>query len=188
MEARMNKLIRNKFMATASIFVLAISLVSLPLPARERRGADVVVVLTDGSKVKGELLAVKTDALLIFDRAAYQGKRIDLGQIARVKVLKTFWGFTGMFFGFGLGTGIAKLTYDESEFYVHQMRVSLIIMAVCTLAGGIFGTVKSVPTQIALAGESSLGAQRNLEKLRRHAREKESAKPANLENGENPKQ
>ena len=180
----MSNLIRNKFIATTLIFVLAITLASLPLPARERRGSDVVVILTDGSKIKGELLAVKTDALLVFDRAAHQGKRIDLGQVARVKVLKTFWGFTGMFFGFGLGTGIAKLTYDESEFYVPQMRVSLIIMAVCTLAGGIIGAVKSVPTKITLAGESSLSIQQNLEKLKRHARERESVAPGDLQNAE----
>jgi predicted membrane protein len=172
MEAGMNNFIRNKRIARTVIFVLAITLAGLPLPAGERRGSDVVVVLIDGSKVKGELLAVKTDALLIYDKNSFQGKSIDLGQIAKVKVLRTFWGLTGMVFGLGVGVGIARLTYDESEFYVHQMRTSLIIMAFCTLAGGIFGAVKSAPTKITLIGESSLNVQQNLEKLKRHAREK----------------
>jgi hypothetical protein len=185
MEARMNNVIRNKFIATTMILMLAISLASLPLPARERRGSDVVVTLTDGSKIKGELLAVKTDALLVFDRAAHQGMSIDLGQIAKVKVLKTFWGLTGMVFGFGLGTGIAKLTYDDSKCCGDQMEVGLIIMSLCTLAGGIFGAFKSMPIKITLAGESSLSAQQNLEKLKRHAREKDSTKPVDLENAEN---
>jgi hypothetical protein len=172
MEARMHTLIRNKFIAATLIFVLAVTLARMPLPATERQGSTVVVTLIDGSKVKGELLAVKTDALLVFDSAAHQGKNIDLGQIAKVKVLKTFWGLTGMVFGFGLGTGIAKLTYDDSKCCGDQMESSFIILAICTLVGGIFGTLKSVPTKITLTGESSLSVQQNLEKLKRHAREK----------------
>jgi hypothetical protein len=182
MEARMNDLKRNKFIATTMLLVFVISLASLPLSAGERRGSDVVVTLTDGSKIKGELLAVKTGALLVFERAAHQGKSIDLGQVANVKVLKTFWGLTGMVFGFGLGTGIFKLTYDDSKCCGDQMGSSLIILAICTLAGGIFGALKSVPTQITLTGGSYQRTQQNLEKLKRYAREKDGTKPVDLEN------
>jgi len=182
----MNNFIRNKFVAASLAFVLAISLVSLPLPARERRGSDVVVTLTDGSKIKGEMLAVKTDALLVFDRAAHQGKSIDLGQIARVKVLKTFWGLTGIVFGLGAGTGLLTLIPpSRSNFYVNEMKGRLKVMMIFTLAGGVFGAFKSVPTKITLAGESSLSVQQNLEKLRRYAREKGFAEPVDSENVEN---
>jgi hypothetical protein len=90
-----------------------------------------------------------------------------------------------MVFGFGVGTGIAKLTYTDSHCCSDQGEVALIIMSICILAGGIFGAVKSAPTKITLAGESSLSAQQNLEKLKRHAREKGSDKPLDLENAEN---
>ena len=50
----MDILLSTKLMKTTLIFVLAISLAHLPLPAKDRRGATVVVTLIDGSKVKGE--------------------------------------------------------------------------------------------------------------------------------------
>lgn len=177
----MNILLSKKFIATTLIFVLAITMARLPLPAKERRGSTVVVTLIDGSKVKGELLAVKTDALLVYDSAAHQGKSIELQQVAKVKVLKTFWAQTGLLVGLGVGTGIAKLTYDDSNFYVDEMRSSLIIMTIFTLAGVVFGAVKSVPKKISLTGESSQSVQKTLEKLRRYAREKDAEKPVDLE-------
>ena len=46
---------------------LAVSLLVLPagLAAKEKRGADLVVAKIDGSKVSGELIAVKPDSLLL---------------------------------------------------------------------------------------------------------------------------
>ncbi len=175
----MNNLIRNRFIATALIFVLAFTMVSLPLSARERRGSTVVVTLIDGSKVKGELLAVKTDALLVYGSAARQGKSIDLQQVAKVKILKTFWALTGIVFGMGAGTGLLTLIPpSRSNFYVDEMESRLIIMMIFTLAGGVFGAYKSFPKKITLTGESFRSVQQNLERLRRYAREKDSGKPA----------
>jgi hypothetical protein len=186
MEARMNDLKRNKFIATTMLLVFVISLASLPLSAGERRGSDVVVTLTDGSKIKGELLAVRTGALLVSERAAHQGRSIELRQVAKVKVLKTFWALTGMVFGFGVGfgaaVGIGKLSHDDSKCCGDQMGASLILMSIFTLAGGIFGALKSVPTQITLTGGSYQRTQQNLEKLKRYAREKDGTKPVDLEN------
>lgn len=173
----MNVLKRDKFIATTLIFVLAISAASLPLPARERRGSDVVVTLIDGGKVKGELLSVKKDALLVYDNSSRQGKSIELQQVAKVKVLRTFWGLTGLVVGLGVGTGVAGLLHNDSNFYVDEMGSSLILMTLFSLAGMAFGIVKSAPKKISLTGESSQSVQENLEKLRRYARERDTEKP-----------
>jgi hypothetical protein len=185
MEAKMNIFINNKFIATTLIFVLAITAASLPLPARERRGSDVVVTLIDGGKVKGELLSVKKDALLVYDNSSRQGKSIELQQVAKVKVLKTFWGLTGLVAGLGVGTGVAGLLHNDSNFYVDEMESSLMIMTLFSLAGMVYGIVKSAPKKIFLAGESSRSVQENLEKLRRYARERDPEKPTALGNATN---
>ena len=70
---KMQKKARFKVAAWAAMIFLIWS--SCPLKAAsERRGATVTVTLTDGNRVKGELLAVRTDFLLVYDRDARLGK------------------------------------------------------------------------------------------------------------------
>lgn len=177
----MNVLTSNKFIATTLIFMLAITVARLPLPAKERKGSTVVVTLIDGSKVKGELLAVKKDALLVYDSSARQGKSIDLRQIAKVKVLKTFWVLTGMVFGLGVGMGISKLTVNSNKTDFHDIGNYLLLPFITTLSGVIIGASASLPKKISLIGESSQSVQQNLEQLKRYAREKDTEKPVDLE-------
>jgi hypothetical protein len=45
--------------------------------ARDRRGADLVVILKDGQQASGELIAVKSDSLLLLSA---EGAAPDLGR------------------------------------------------------------------------------------------------------------
>lgn len=94
----------------------------LPLAARkERRGAQVEVSLTDGSRVEGELLAVKIDALLIYETNRVQGKNLDLSQIQSVKVIKRSKAWTGLAIGAAAGLGLSavcnSLAEDTTDFF-----------------------------------------------------------------------
>jgi hypothetical protein len=63
-----------------SVVVLALSalFLALPggLPAKERRGAVIIVTRLDGSGVKGELIAVRPDSLLLLS----EGKDVSIGR------------------------------------------------------------------------------------------------------------
>jgi hypothetical protein len=170
----MNIFKNNKLIVTTLIFVMFMALVRPPLlTAKERRGATVVVTMTDGrGVVKGELLAVKADALLVYDKDAGQGKILDLQQVVRVKVLKKSKTLKGMAIGFGVGLVIifgSRLKFPntgkDEEF--HNLGFPFI----SGLCGGLLGALTSTPKKFLLAGESLESMQQNLERLKRYARE-----------------
>ena len=51
----------------ATVLILLIFVLPGALSARERRGANVVITMTDGRYVSGELVAVKPDSLLVLN-------------------------------------------------------------------------------------------------------------------------
>ena len=67
---------------------LALLLLSLPavLSARERRGANLVITLKDGQQIKGELIAVKPDSLLLLNLAG-KDESVDLVGIRSIRIV-----------------------------------------------------------------------------------------------------
>jgi len=173
----MNILTSNKFVATTLIFMLSITLASLPLSAKKRQGSTVVVTLIDGSEVKGELLAVKTDVLLVYDRDAGTGGSIDLRQVDQVKVFKKSKILASL--AIGLGIGLALGLNPEKNVHIDDYWLKISIPSV--LIGGILGVGLSIPEKFFLAGESSRIVRLNLDCLRVYAREKEAERPADPE-------
>jgi hypothetical protein len=112
----MNIIQCNKIIVTALIFTMFVALANQPLPAKERRGSTIEVTMTDGSKIKGELLAVKADALLVYDSAARQGKNIDLRQVTKVRVLKKSKFGQGLLIGLGVAVGMSVIQSKKNEF------------------------------------------------------------------------
>lgn len=101
--------------------VLAFSLLMMPsgLVAKEKRGADLVVVRTDGSQVEGELIAVKRDSLLLLsDRGRDESiEREDIRSVRIVKRSRT-GGFSGIgaLLGFAGGAALGwAMTADEDS-------------------------------------------------------------------------
>jgi hypothetical protein len=72
------------------LFVVILSLASLAplLDAKERRGAQLAISKKDGTVVKGELLAVKEENLLIMDGSTPGGVTVSLKDALLVKVIK----------------------------------------------------------------------------------------------------
>lgn len=181
MEARMYGLKGKKNIAAILAFVLVMASVNLPLPARERRGSTVEVTMTDGSRIKGELLAVKDDALLVYDRDADQGKRLDLQEVVQVKVLKESKFLEGIAIGIAVGLVISinnlKKIDRESLMPLFEGIGCFLPLPITGLCGGLLGALSGIDKKLSLAGESSRSVQQNLEKLKRYAREKDFEKP-----------
>lgn len=170
----MNIFKNKKFIATTLIFVMVMALAGMPLPAKERRGSTVEVTMTDSSRIKGELLAVKTDALLIYDQDASQGKSIDLQQVDKVKILKKSKFLTGFAIGFGVLFGPCLCGYAQSH-GEGLLGLDMIfgLSAIPGLCGGIIGALASADKKLSLAGASSQISQQNLDRLKRYAREQD---------------
>jgi hypothetical protein len=166
----MNNLKSKKFITTTLIFVLVMALTGLPLPAKEQRGSNVVIILNDGHQANGELLAVKSDALLIYNHNSNQGKSIDLQQVVQVIVLKKSKGLLGLAIGLGVGVLTWVIINARNDFEYARLSY-IIITPPASLLGGIIGTLVSVPEEFYLSGESSQDVLQNLGQLKRYARE-----------------
>jgi hypothetical protein len=159
----------KKLISLIAILATITALASPPLPAKERRGATVEVTMTDGSLVRGELLTVKADALLVYDSAARQGKNIDLRQVTKVRVLKKSKFGQGLLIGLGVAVGMSVIQSKKNEFGFVFTFIG--IGSQTALFGGIIGAVAGIDKKISLAGVSSQDILFNLEQLKRHARE-----------------
>jgi hypothetical protein len=158
----------------ALIFMLFMALESQPISARERRGSMVVVTMTDGSKVKGELLAVKSNTLLVYDRDAGQGKSFNLQQVVKVKILNKSKLVIGLAIGLGFGLG---LTMFDTEGRIHH-NISMTPVPISGLIGAVLGALAGLPTTFSQTGELSLSVQQNLDELKSYARERDFKKLA----------
>jgi hypothetical protein len=169
---------RNKVMAAAMAFAVFMALPNLPLPAKERRGATVEVTMVDGGRVKGELLAVKADALLICEEGTGKGERLDLRQVARVKLFKQSKFLKGMLIGLGAGLGLSlyiSSTYaGHDQGYGFALAMGIVTPATC-LGGGLLGGLAGLHEKFSLLGASPRSVQQNLGRLKRYAREQDAA-------------
>lgn len=178
----MNIIKSKRFIVTILTFVMFMVLARLPLPAMGRRGSTVVLIMTDGSLVKGELLAVKANALLIYDQDTNLGKSIDLGQVTQVKVLKKSKFLLGFAIGFGVLFGPCLYGYVQSHGQgLLGLDMIFGLSAIPGLCGGIIGALASADKKLSLAEKPSQAFQKNLKRLKRYARELDFAEPADPE-------
>ena len=134
------------------------------------------MTLADGSRVRGELLAVKSDVLLVFDHTADQGKSLDLKQVTRVKICKKSQALLGA--AIGLGVGLVTTLLSNAKYHSEDAGLAyLFIPPPAALLGGIMGGIVGMSEKFSLPGESSRSAQQNLERLKGYARERELEKP-----------
>jgi hypothetical protein len=99
----------DKLVAT----VLTLLMLVLPgaLSARERRGGKLVVVQKDGQTVKGELIAVKSDSLLLLTPAGMD-ESVDIAGIREIKVVKKSRVLKGALYGFLVGAVVGSVIYS----------------------------------------------------------------------------
>ena len=57
----------------------SILMLSVPLTAKERKGADLLIQKKDGAQVRGELIAMKENSLLLMERDSGADVTVDNG-------------------------------------------------------------------------------------------------------------
>ena len=160
--------------------VLAVLLCAAPagIAAEERRGAAVLVLRSDGLEVPGELIAVKTDSLLL--RRGGADISIPRAKIYSVQILRRSKRGTGTLVGFLIGASagfIAGLSYGDRN--VHGMRTPRKAAMAFGGLGALIGLCVShgggVDSTLVFAGTSSPAADEYWDKLRALSREERRA-------------
>lgn len=153
-------------------FTIILLLLHVPLAGRKHRGAIVEVTLREDRVVRGELLAVKADSLLIYCDATDQGTGIKLDQVKRVQVIKKSKGLMGLAVGVGAALVISAITYNSYEKIELNGIQFLMLPPLFGLVGFISGAAAGQDKKYTLYTASPEQQDLILKKLGRYAREK----------------
>ena len=92
-----------------SLFLIfSLIMLSANLYAKERRGATLIITKKDGQQIKGELITVKPNSLLLLDT---EGKdvSVDIADIKVIRIVKKSKVLQGLGFGLLIGAGLGAL-------------------------------------------------------------------------------
>jgi hypothetical protein len=158
----------------ASVLVVSFLVLPADLSAKERRGAKIVITRLDGSKVSGELIAVKRDSLLLLNNVG-RDESIDIVDIKSIRIVRRSRAGRGALFGFlgGALTGALLGSGGMEDFSGAQAALILggFFGAIGGLGGLSLGTIMGVDTTIAVAGEPEALVRSHMENLRAFSRE-----------------
>ena len=164
----------KKFVSLFLVFSLM--MLSVNLYAKERRGAKLIITKKNGQQIRGELITVKPNSLLLLNT---EGKdvSVDIADIKIIKVVKKYKGAEGMFMGAlgGVGGGIlllemgARLSEDPKSIRQdYWLNFVLLGAAAGLVIGAVFGI--KLKWKFKIEGKSDKKIQETLEKLRKKAR------------------
>jgi len=165
----------KKFIALFLIFSLLA--LSGNLHAKERRGVDLVITKKDGQVVKGELIVVKENSLLLKERESGGDVSVDIEHISFIRIVKksiAVWGFRvgGAVVGAAIGCAVGGSLFDGEGGlnYGTTIGVGLSVALLGTLMGAVIGAAMGTDKTIQIAGKSDSEIKEALEYLRKKAR------------------
>ncbi len=155
----------GKMKKFVSLFlVFSVFALSMPLSSKEKKGADLIIQRTDGTQVRGELIAVKGNSLFLLERDSRGDVSVELSDIERIRIVKKAM-TVGIVGGLGAGfmIGAAEAKGGMGSAVGGGMMLGVVIGA---LVGAVAGTDK----KIQLEGKSASEIQEILETLRKKVR------------------
>jgi hypothetical protein len=156
---------------TSLMLVAAVLLLGSSATAKERRGADVVVTKKGGAQLSGELIAVRTDSLLLYDSSG-KDVRVDVTDIRQVEIRKRAARSIGTGALIGLAAGVLYGALVGSE-AVGRSVATVVGGTLGAGAGGIVGLAAGAATSrrtVRIGGLSGEALNKSLSVLRRNAR------------------
>ena len=122
---------------TVLFLVFSILVLSGNLCAK-KKGADLIVQKTDGIQIRGELIAVKENSLLLLNRLSGTDVTVDVSDIRLIKIMQKSntlsYGVLGFFVGGMIGYAIG---YDQGN----KSKIQIISPSYTGLAGAGIGSV-----------------------------------------------
>jgi hypothetical protein len=166
----------KKIIALIIVFTLLFPLGTLF--AEEKEGAKLIVTKIDGTDVKGELIAVKKNSILLYGSSSGKDESISLEDINTLEIVK----FSGLFCGAGLGValgaiggGAMGIKSDDRKYGVfsdigNTVRGGAIGALIGGFIGAMIGYSISGSKTFQIKGKSQEEISAVLEKLRSQAR------------------
>jgi len=166
----------KKFIALFLVFSLLA--LSGNMFAQGRKGADLIIQRTNGTQVRGELIAVKQNSLLLLERDSGTDVTVDIGDIEVITIVKKsealLVGFTGLVLGGFIGYMVGRGYGSKSGFMFSKEEAGGLGAAIggvsSALIGALIGAVVGKDETIQIEGKSDSEIQEILEKLRKKAR------------------
>jgi len=169
------------------LFISSTLIFSGDLLAKKRRGAELKIQKTDGQIVKGELIAVKENSLLLLDSNTSADVSVDITDIEFIEILKKPKILLGAGLGFLIGGSVGALTgvmfgddelrqgdnpdeYETRSVSQKALTVGVLFGLIGALGGGITGASVGGETTIQIQGNSEEDINLELIKLRFKAR------------------
>jgi hypothetical protein len=151
----------KKFISLFLVFSLM--MLSANLYAKERRGAKLIITKKDGQQIRGELITVKPNSLLLLDT---EGKdvSVDIADIKVIKIKRKSKALLGAGIGFLACIVAAKIGIINQIYFVGIFIITGII------TGGMWGGYIGRDKTIQIEGKSDSEIQETLDKLRKKAR------------------
>ncbi len=150
---------------------------SINLEPGQKPGAKLVIQKTDGQQIKGELIVVKENSLLLKEHDSGADVTAVVGEIKTIKIVKKSKAGKGALYGFGLGAtggGLYGLLLYEPTPPETTAGIAIfgVIMfgAIGALTGYIVGGFLGMDKTIQIEGKSEAEIKRILDDLRRKAR------------------
>ncbi len=170
----------KKFIALFLAFSLM--MLSVNLDAKERRGAKLIITKKDGQQIRGELITVKPNSLLLLDSGTGADESVDIKDIVVITIAKKSKALVGATFGSFAGGGIGAVVVPligkpapiifssmaaEKKTILSGLFFGFIIGAVC---GGLIGADSGTDKTFQIEEMSDSEIQEALDKLRKKAR------------------
>jgi len=152
-------------------------MLSVNLYAKEKRGAKLIITKKDGQLIKGELIAVKPNALLLLDT---EGKvvSIDIADFKVIRIVKKSKVWTGAGIGLAISVGGGALIgalggvgpAEDMSGLLAGLIVGAFFSPAVALLGAIIGAAIGTDKTIHFEGMTDLEIEEALEKLCKKAR------------------
>ena len=165
----------------ALLLVFSLLALSGNLYAKERRGAELIVEKKDGQSVRGELITVKENSLLLLSDSGADVS-VEIGDVKIITIVykSKFWKGAGYGLLAGGACGVAGgiIGGDDSsslESFSFSTENKAVIAGIAlglagVVLGGIIGASEGKDEIILIEGMSNSQIKKALEKLRKKAR------------------
>ena len=144
--------------AISWFLVLAMLLLSGNMFAEGIKGADLIIQKKNGANVRGELIAVKQNSLLLMERDSGADVSVDNEDISVIKIVKKSKSVVGIGIGMTIGGAVGTLAgYEGSKvFWQFGARKTWAWIGgiIGLVSGALIGKALSRPETIQLEGKS----------------------------------
>lgn len=161
--------------AISLFLVFSMLVLSRNVFATEKKGADLIILKTDGTEIRGELIAVKEKSLLLVERNSGIDYSININEIKITRIHKnsllpvTIGLTAGIVIGMGVGSAIEQAkVFAPTGFDMNfgPLFLALGIASIGLTIGVLMGTDKTFQFE----GMSKSETQESLKKLSKKAR------------------